>query len=338
MSFVLVTGSAGFIGSHVVKKLLYSGTDVVGIDNLNDYYDVSLKKDRLRDIEALNTSAQYKFYNVDISDLHSLKEIFKNHKIERIINLAAQAGVRHSITNPHAYVTSNIVGFTNILEISRHNEVEHLTYASTSSIYGADRNYPFKESQGSNHPVQFYAATKKANEVMAHSYSHLYGIPTSGLRFFTVYGPWGRPDMALFIFTRLILEDKPIPIFNNGNHKRDFTYIDDLVDALLEINNKPPKKNDSYDHRIEDPSQSSAPFRIINIGSNNPINLSKYIECIEHVLGKKAIYDLMPMQDGDVETTFADISRLKEITDFNVTPIETGVERFIGWYRKYYHV
>ena len=338
MSFILVTGSAGFIGSHVSKKLLNNGRDVIGIDNLNDYYDVKLKKDRLKDIKAVNTSSKFIFYNADISDLDALQQIFAKHKIESIINLAAQAGVRHSIINPHSYVNSNIVGFTNILEISRHEGVNHLTYASTSSIYGADRNYPFNESRGSNHPVQFYAATKKANEVMAHSYSHLYELPTSGLRFFTVYGPWGRPDMALFIFTKLILENKPIPIFNNGMHKRDFTYIDDLVDAVIKIHENPPKKNDLYDHTAEDPSQSSAPYRIINIGSNNPINLSEYIECIESTLGMKAIKKFEPMQDGDVETTFADIEKLKQLTEFNVTPIEFGIKKFVSWYRNYYHV
>lgn len=332
---ILVTGAAGFIGFHVSKRLLEEGHSVIGLDNLNNYYDVSLKKSRLNEIEH----KKFNFINCDLQNIDHLSQIFKKNEIKKIINLAAQAGVRYSITNPQAYLDSNIHGFLNILECARNFRIEHLVYASSSSVYGMNETLPFSVSDNVDHPVSLYAASKKSNELMAHAYSHLYDIPTSGLRFFTVYGPWGRPDMACFIFTKAILEDRPIKIFNHGDMMRDFTYIDDIVLGITKITDKPPKPDQSWTGKSPNPSSSSAPYRVFNIGNNEPVKLDYFIQEIENALSKKAIKEYLPMQPGDVPKTFADIDALEAYIGFKpATPIHEGIGNFVKWYRGYYKV
>ena len=333
---VLVTGAAGFIGAAVAKKLIQRGDEVVGIDNLNDYYDVQLKQDRLADI---GEHSNFRFHKLEIADRQTMETLFKEIRPERVIHLAAQAGVRYSIKNPHAYVDANLTGFLNILEGCRHNNVEHLVYASSSSVYGANTKMPFSIHDNVDHPLSLYGATKKANELMAHSYSSLYDLPTTGLRFFTVYGPWGRPDMSLFIFTRRILAGEPIDIFNNGKHKRDFTYIDDIVTGVIRTMDLVAQGNQQWSGQEPDPATSSAPYRLYNIGNNNPVELMKFIEIIEENLGQKAIRNFLPLQPGDVPITYADVDDL--IRDVDYAPsasIEDGVAKFIEWYKYYYKV
>ena len=333
---VLVTGVAGFIGAAVTKQLIQRGDEVVGIDNLNDYYDVQLKKDRLTDI---GENANFSFTKLELSDCVAMENLFRDIKPQRVIHLAAQAGVRYSIKNPHAYIDSNLVGFLNILEGCRHNNVEHLVYASSSSVYGANTKMPFSIHDNVDHPLSLYGATKKANELMAHSYSSLYDLPTTGLRFFTVYGPWGRPDMSLFIFTRKIQAGEPIEIFNNGNHKRDFTYIDDIVMGVIHTLDSVAQSNPQWSGQKPDPGTSMAPYRLYNIGNNQPVELMRFIEIIEDNLGKKAVKEFLPLQPGDVPTTYADVDDL--IKDINYAPstsVEAGVVRFIEWYKDYYEV
>jgi UDP-glucuronate 4-epimerase len=336
MSKILVTGAAGFIGFHLSKRLISRGDEVIGLDNLNDYYDVSLKEARL---SQLQDSRAFKFYKLDLSDLQGLMGLFETERPDVVINLAAQAGVRYSLKNPHAYVQSNLVGFVNILEGCRHHGVKHLVYASSSSVYGANTSIPFSVHDNVDHPVSLYAASKKANELMAHTYSHLYGLPTTGLRFFTVYGPWGRPDMALFIFTRAILAGKPIDVFNYGKMKRDFTYIDDIIEGVVRVADRIPQPDPDWSGADPDPGTSSAPYRVYNIGNNQPVELLHFIEAIENCLGIKAEKNLLPMQPGDVPATFADVDDLMRDTDFKPdTSIEAGIRRFIEWYREYYRV
>ena len=333
---VLVTGSAGFIGSTLSKRLLARGDEVVGVDNLNDYYEVSLKKARL---EPLLDSERFTDVRVSIEDTVEMEKVFKNHEPQRVINLAAQAGVRYSLINPHAYIDSNIQGFTNILEGCRHYAVEHLVYASSSSVYGSNTRMPFSVEDNVDHPVSLYAATKKANELMAHTYSHLFKLPTTGLRFFTVYGPWGRPDMALFMFTKNILAGKPIDVFNYGNHRRDFTYIDDIVEGVIRTLDKPAASNHEWDSDNPDPATSSSPYKLYNLGSNNPVELMRYIEILEDCLGIKAEKNLLPLQAGDVPATFANVDALVNDTGYKPEmPIEEGIARFVEWYRDYYKV
>jgi UDP-glucuronate 4-epimerase len=332
----LVTGVAGFIGSALAIRLLERGDEVIGIDNLNDYYDVNLKLARL---ERLRNYTQFKFIKLDISDRTAVDELFINEKFQRVMHLAAQAGVRYSITNPHAYIDSNIIGFINILEGCRHNAVEHLAYASSSSVYGANTKMPFSIHDNVDHPVSLYAATKKSNELMAHTYSHLYKLPTTGLRFFTVYGPWGRPDMSLFMFTRNILEGKPIDVFNYGNHRRDFTYIDDIVEGIIRVLDKPAQINSHWTSNHPDPATSLAPYRVYNIGNNNPVNLLTFIETLEKCLGKEAQKNLLPLQPGDVPDTYADVSDL--VNDLGYKPgmlLETGIKNFVEWYKYFYRI
>jgi len=333
---VLVTGAAGFIGFHVSKSLLDRGDDVVGLDNLNDYYDVDLKKARLRILEDYEN---FKFVKCDLADRATMEKLFGSENFERVINLAAQAGVRYSLKNPHSYIDSNVVGFLNILEGCRHNKVEHLVYASSSSVYGANTKMPFSVHHNVDHPISLYAASKKANELMAHTYSHLYGLPTTGLRFFTVYGPWGRPDMALFLFTKAILAGEPIKVFNFGNMERDFTYIDDIVLGVVRVTDRIPAGNPEWSGDDPDPGSSYAPYRLYNIGNNQPVQLMKYIEVLEKTLGKEAKKEFLPMQPGDVPKTYADVDDLIADVGFKPsTPIEEGVERFVKWYREYYNV
>ncbi len=333
---VIVTGAAGFIGFHLSMRLLKDGCHVTGIDNLNPYYDVNLKKARL---EKLTPFENFSFYNMDISDKKSLEEIFNNTKYDVVVNLAAQAGVRYSIENPHAYVDSNIVGFVNLLESCRHNDVKHLVFASSSSVYGANTKMPFSVHNNVDHPVSLYAATKKANELMAHAYSHLYGMHCTGLRFFTVYGPWGRPDMALFLFTKAILEEKPIKVFNHGRMQRDFTYIDDIIEGVVRIMARLPEPNPAWNGDNPDPGTSYARYKIYNIGNNNPVELMEYIGVIEKVLGKKAKKEFLDLQPGDVPATYADIDDLIKDVGFKPeTTIETGIKQFILWYNEYYGV
>lgn len=333
---VLVTGAAGFIGFHVSKSLLDRGDDVVGLDNLNDYYDVDLKKARLRILEDYEN---FKFVKCDLADRATMEKLFGSENFERVINLAAQAGVRYSLKNPHSYIDSNVVGFLNILEGCRHNKVEHLVYASSSSVYGANTKMPFSVHHNVDHPISLYAASKKANELMAHTYSHLYGLPTTGLRFFTVYGPWGRPDMALFLFTKAILAGEPIKVFNFGNMERDFTYIDDIVLGVVQVTDRIPAGNPEWSGDDPDPGSSYAPYRLYNIGNNQPVQLMKYIEVLEKTLGKEAKKEFLPMQPGDVPKTYADVDDLIADVGFKPsTPIEEGVERFVKWYREYYNV
>ncbi len=336
---VLVTGNAGFIGFHTARRLLEQGHAVVGFDVVNDYYDPCIKEARLKLLEetASRSGSDYEFIRANLADPRMIASCFARHAFDRVIHLAAQAGVRYSLINPHAYVESNLVAFTNILEACRRAETPHLVYASTSSVYGASTAMPFSEHGGADHPVQFYAATKRANELMAHSYSHLFRLPTTGLRFFTVYGPWGRPDMALFVFTKNILDGKPIQVFNYGLHARDFTYVDDIVEGVIRASMKVAEPNPSWDSGHPDPATSDAPFRIFNIGNNSPIQLTAYIEAIEMAVGKKAIKELLPLQPGDVPNTFADVSELaREVGYRPTTPVEEGVARFVEWYRTYF--
>ena len=336
---VLVTGNAGFIGFHVARALLQRGDEVVGFDSVNSYYDPSLKEARLKLLEetAQKTKMAYHFVRADLADRASVEACFAEHRFGRVIHLAAQAGVRHSISNPHDYVRSNLIAFTNILEACRHSQTPHLTYASTSSVYGANTQMPFSEHSGVDHPLQFYAATKRANELMAHAYSNLFALPTTGLRFFTVYGPWGRPDMALFLFTKNVLEGKPIRVFNYGKHTRDFTYVDDIVEAVIRISDKIAKPDPAWDADRPDPATSSAPFRIYNIGNSSPVDLKTYIEAIERELGQKAERELLPLQIGDVPDTYADVSELSAAVGYKpVTPVRSGVANFVRWYREYY--
>lgn len=331
---ILVTGAAGFIGFHTARMLLERGDEVVGLDNLNDYYDVSLKQARLAILER---HAGFRFVKLDLADRTRMPELFAQEKFQRVIHLAAQAGVRYSLQNPLAYIDSNVVGFANILEGCRHNQVEHLVYASTSSVYGANTNMPFSVHQNVDHPLSFYAATKKANELMAHTYAHLYGLPVTGLRFFTVYGPWGRPDMALFLFTRNILAGKPIDVFNYGHHKRDFTYIDDIAEGVVRACDRIATPNPEWDSDAPDPGTSKAPYRLYNIGNNRPVELARYIEVIEECLGKKAEKNLLPLQPGDVPDTCADVDDLVRDVGYRpATPVEEGVRRFVEWYVDYY--
>lgn len=333
---VLVTGAAGFIGMGVARQLLARGDEVVGLDNLNDYYDVQLKEDRLAQLRPL---AGFRFARLDVADRDGLAALFEAERFDRVVHLAAQAGVRYSLRNPHAYVDSNIVGFVNVLEGCRHHRVQHLVYASSSSVYGGNTKMPFSERDPVDHPVSLYAATKKANELMAHTYSNLYGLPTTGLRFFTVYGPWGRPDMALFLFTKAILEDRPIEVYNFGDMQRDFTYVDDVVDGVVRALDRPAEPDAGFDAAAPDPSTSHAPYRVFNIGNRNPVPLLDFIGCIERALGRPARKKLLPLQDGDVLATFADTDALKDWIDFlPSTPVEQGVARFIDWYRGYYGV
>jgi len=336
MSTVLVTGAAGFIGFHLSKRLLARGDRVVGLDNLNDYYDVNLKLDRLRQMEGREG---FRFVRASLADRPALEELFAGERFDVVVNLAAQAGVRYSLENPHAYVESNLVGFMNILEGCRHHSVKHLVYASSSSVYGANTKMPFSVHHNVDHPVSLYAATKKANELMAHTYSSLYGLPTTGLRFFTVYGPWGRPDMALFLFTRAIVEGRPIDVFNHGRMQRDFTYVDDIVEGVVRVMDRTPEPNSVWSGDRPDPGTSYAPYRIYNIGNNSPIELLTFIETIEKCLGKTAEKNFLPLQAGDVPATYADVDDLMNDVGFKpATPIGEGVARFVQWYREYYHV
>jgi len=328
----LLTGAAGFIGFHVARRLLARGDIVVGLDNLNDYYDVRLKQARLRQLEG---QAGFEFRRLDLADRSGMAALFEQTKPRRVIHLAAQAGVRYSIQNPYAYVDSNLVGFLNILEGCRHHQVEHLVYASSSSVYGANTRMPFSVHDNVDHPVSLYAATKKANELMAHTYSHLYGLPATGLRFFTVYGPWGRPDMALFLFTKAILEGQPIDVFNEGRMRRDFTYIDDIVEGVVRVADRVAQPNPDWDGSRPDPGSSRAPHRLYNIGNNNPVELLHLIEVLEAALGRKAQKRLLPIQPGDVPATYADVDDLMRNVEFRpATTIEEGVKRFVEWYRE----
>ncbi len=333
---VLITGAAGFIGSGLSRRLLARGDEVIGVDNLNDYYDVSLKQARL---EPLLQHEHFTDVRAGIEDRAAMEGIFQQYRPDAVINLAAQAGVRYSLKNPHAYVDTNLVGFVNILEGCRHQDVKHLVFASSSSVYGANTNYPFSVHNNVDHPVSLYAASKKSNELMAHTYSHLFGLPVTGLRFFTVYGPWGRPDMALFLFTRNILEDKPIDVFNYGDHKRDFTYIDDIVEGVIRVLDRIPQPNPEWSGDAPDSATSNCPYRLYNIGNNNPVELMHYIEVLEDCLGKKARKNMLPLQPGDVPYTYADVTDLVRDVGYKpATPVETGIRNFVDWYRDYYKV
>lgn len=348
---ILVTGSAGFIGSFAAEGLVDRGDEVIGLDSINDYYDVNLKYGRLEkdgiDRSAIKKDSlvksskysNYSFIKMKLEDRQDLERFFKTEGFDMVCHMAAQAGVRYSITNPHAYIESNIVGFQNILEACRYNNIRHLVYASSSSVYGLNENYPFSTHDNVDHPISIYAATKKSNELMAHAYSHLYGLPTTGLRFFTVYGPWGRPDMALFIFTKAILEERPIDIYNNGKMKRDFTYIDDIIGGIINVLDTPPKGNSGWSGRQPDPSSSPAPYRIYNIGRNSPVSLMDFIDSIERSVGKRAKRNYLPMQPGDVPATWADVDDL--VRDLDYSPhvqIREGVERFVKWYMEYFKI
>jgi len=348
---ILVTGTAGFIGSYVAQRLLERGDEVIGLDSINDYYDVNIKYSRLdraginrdkADSKEMVRSEKYPGYlfkKMNLEDRNMMEKVFSEEKVDKVCHLAAQAGVRYSLTNPYAYIDANIVAFLNVLEACRYNNVKHLAYASSSSVYGLNENYPFSTHDNVDHPISLYAATKKTNELMAHTYSHLYGIPTTGLRFFTVYGPWGRPDMALFIFTKAILEGRPIDVFNNGNMKRDFTYIEDIVTGVLKVLDNPPEGNKKWGGENPEPSSSPAPYKIYNIGNNSPVNLMDYIGAIEKALGKEAAKNYMPMQAGDVPATWADVDDL--VNDFGYAPsveVEEGVDRFVKWYIDYFNV
>jgi UDP-glucuronate 4-epimerase len=331
---LLVTGAAGFIGFHTARRLLERGEEVVGLDDLNPYYDPSLKAARLG---VLRRHPAFRFVKIDVAERESMDELFRVEKFRRVVHLAAQAGVRYSIVNPHAYVRSNITGFLHVIEGCRHHAVEHLVYASTSSVYGANTRMPFSEQQNVDHPLTLYAATKKTNELMAHSYSSLYGLPTTGLRFFTVYGPWGRPDMALFLFTKNILAGVPIDVFNGGHHQRDFTYIDDIVEGVIAAVDHVAKPNPQWDSAAPDPASSSAPYKIYNIGNQRPVALLRYIEVLEQCLGRRAQKNLLPMQPGDLPDTYADVEALARDVGYRPsTDLETGVKRFVEWYLEYY--
>ncbi|MDP4226803.1 MAG: NAD-dependent epimerase [Bacteroidota bacterium] len=346
---ILITGTAGFIGFHLAKRLISNGYEVVGLDSINDYYDLRLKYGRLKltgiakeEVEygkLLQSSKyhNYKFIQLKLEDREKLFELFENERFDKVCNLAAQAGVRYSLTNPYAYIESNIIGFSNILEACRHNQVKHLAYASSSSVYGLNQKMPFSTSDNVDHPVSLYAASKKSNELMAHAYSHLFGLPTTGLRFFTVYGPWGRPDMALFIFTKAILEGKPIDVFNEGRMERDFTYIDDIVEGVARVIDHTPVANKNWERLNPDPSTSSAPYKIYNIGNSHPVKLMEFIETLENVLGRKSLKNLLPLQAGDVEKTWANVDDL--ISDLNYKPatsVKEGVTKFVQWYKEFY--
>ncbi|MGS2721915.1 NAD-dependent epimerase [Paraglaciecola aestuariivivens] len=334
---VLVTGAAGFIGFHVTQQLLARGDTVIGIDNINDYYDTKLKYGRLKELENHALSENFTFIKMDIADRSSMETLFQSSGFEKVVHLAAQAGVRYSIENPHAYVDSNLQGFMNVLEGCRHHSIQHLVYASSSSVYGSNESTPFVETDNVDHPVSLYAASKKANELMAHTYSHLYQLPTTGLRFFTVYGPWGRPDMALFKFTQAILTGQSIKVFNFGNHHRDFTYIDDIVSGVLLSLDKNAEANPNWDGKQPDPSSSKAPFKIYNIGAHNPVHLLTFIETLEKALGKNAIKEMLPMQPGDVPATYADVASLAKDTGYSPkTQLTQGVEKFVAWYKTFY--
>ena len=349
---ILVTGTAGFIGFHLAKRLLERGDEVVGLDNINDYYDVRVKYGRLREtgIEGDETIeyakpikskkyGNYTFTKLNLEDRAAIEELFEKERFDAVCNLAAQAGVRYSLTNPHAYVDSNIVGFVNLLEACRHTDVGHLAYASSSSVYGLNETMPFSVHDNVDHPISLYAASKKSNELMAHTYSHLYNLPTTGLRFFTVYGPWGRPDMALFLFTKAILEGRPIDVYNYGEMQRDFTYIDDIVEGLVRVIDRPPKGNPDWSGKHPDPGSSKAPYKIYNIGNNHPVKLMDFITAIEEAIGKEAKKNLLPIQPGDVPATYADVEDLIRDMGYKPeTPIREGIERFVEWYRKFYGV
>jgi len=333
---ILVTGAAGFIGYHVSRTLIHRGDEVVGMDNLNDYYDVKLKLARLAQIES---NPHFSFVKADLQDRDAIENLFKEHNFDAVINLAAQAGVRYSLENPRAYIDSNIVGFTNILECCRHHKIGHLVYASSSSVYGMNSAMPFSIHDNVDHPISLYAASKKANELMAHAYSHLYSLPTTGLRFFTVYGPWGRPDMALFKFTRAILADEPIDVFNYGKHRRDFTYIDDIVEGVIRVLDRVPTPNPAWTGEDPDSATSLAPYRLYNIGNHHPVELMDYIDVLERCLGKTAEKNMLPLQAGDVPDTYADVADLVRDTGYKPdTSVEVGVSRFVEWYRSYYGV
>ncbi|MFC1837093.1 NAD-dependent epimerase [Thermodesulfobacteriota bacterium] len=336
MNKVLVTGSAGFIGFHLARKLLDTGIEVVGLDNLNPYYDPNLKKARL---EILTPYDAYTHVNIDLADRDGMADLFKSQSFDVVVNMAAQAGVRYSLENPHSYVDTNIVGFVNLLEGCRHSGVKHFVFASSSSVYGANTKMPFSVHQNVDHPVSLYAASKKSNELMAHTYAHLFGLPVTGLRFFTVYGPWGRPDMALFLFTRAMLENRPIDVFNHGKMVRDFTYIDDIVEGVYRVMHKVPEADSAWDSDAPDPATSMCPYRIYNIGNNNKVDLVRYIEVLEEYLGKKAEKNFLPMQPGDVPATYADVEDLVQDVGFKPdTSIEQGIKRFVEWYKEYYRI
>ncbi|AEV24815.1 MULTISPECIES: NAD-dependent epimerase [Azospira] len=331
---ILVTGAAGFIGMHTAQRLLERGDEVVGVDNLNDYYEVSLKEARLARLAAY---PNFRFVRLDIADSQGMQELFAAEGFQRVVHLAAQAGVRYSLANPHAYAQSNLVGFVNVLEGCRHAQAEHLVYASSSSVYGGNRKMPFSEHDAVDHPVSLYAATKKSNELMAHTYSHLFGLPTTGLRFFTVYGPWGRPDMALFLFTRAILEGRPIDVFNHGKMQRDFTYIDDIVEGVVRVLDQPARASESFDGLAPDPACSNVPYRLFNIGNDQPVDLLAFIEALEGALGQVANKRFLPLQDGDVPATWADTALLGQAVGFAPkTSVQDGVGQFVRWYRDYY--
>jgi UDP-glucuronate 4-epimerase len=333
---ILVTGAAGFIGMHTSQVLLARGDEVVGLDDLNDYYDPLLKEARLA---RLTPHANFRFVKLDVADRAGMERLFADERFDRVIHLAAQAGVRYSLQNPHAYIDSNLVGFMNVLEGCRHSRVAHLVYASSSSVYGGNTKMPFSEHDSVDHPVSIYAATKKANELMAHTYSHLYGLPTTGLRFFTVYGPWGRPDMALFLFTKAILEGRPIDVFNHGRMRRDFTYIDDIVEGVVRTLDRVAEPDPAFDPLRPDPARSNAPYRVFNIGNHDPVELMAFIEAIELAVGRKAEKNLLPLQDGDVPATYADTAELNAWTGFApATGVRDGIEQFVAWYREYYGV
>ncbi|MFA7447394.1 MAG: NAD-dependent epimerase [Weeksellaceae bacterium] len=346
---ILITGTAGFIGFHLTEKLLKRGTQIVGLDSINDYYDVNVKYGRLertgiekskieynRLIQS-SVYSNYQFIQLNLEDKINLNKLFTEQKFDKVINLAAQAGVRYSLTNPDAYIDSNIVGFLNLLECCRHHSIQHLTYASSSSVYGLNENQPFSTKDNVDHPVSLYAATKKSNELMAHTYSHLYKIPTTGLRFFTVYGPWGRPDMALFLFTKAMFENKPIDVFNFGEMQRDFTYIDDIVEGVIRVNDNPPKENPDWNPNSDDASVSSAPYKIYNIGNNNPVKLMDFISALEKKLGKTAVKNMLPIQPGDVPSTYADVHDLIRDLDYKPeTTIQEGIDQFVDWYKEFF--
>ena len=332
---ILVTGAAGFIGYHVARRLLERGDQVLGVDNLSDYYDVRLKEARLAQLEPF---PRFRFLKLDLADRPAIRNLF-THPIRQVVHLAAQAGVRYSLVNPHAYADSNLVGFLNILEGCRQGQAAHLVFASSSSVYGGNTKMPFSEHDNVDHPLSLYGASKKANEMMAHAYAHLYGLPCTGLRFFTVYGPWGRPDMALFLFTKAILEGKPIDVFNYGKMQRDFTYIDDIVEGVVRVLDRPPASDSNWSGQAPDPATSSAPYRIYNIGNHKPVPLMRVIELLEETLGKKAEKHLQPLQPGDVPSTYADVEDMVKHVSFKPdTPIEVGIRRFVEWYRGYYRV
>jgi len=348
---ILITGTAGFIGFHLAKKMLERGDEIIGLDSINDYYDIRVKYGRLAETgiaqkkieynKLIQSSiySDYQFIQLNLEDKENLEKLFTEQKFDKVIHLAAQAGVRYSLTNPDAYANSNIVGFMNILECCRHHQIKHLSYASSSSVYGLNEMQPFSTSHNVDHPVSLYAASKKSNELMAHTYSHLFKIPTTGLRFFTVYGPWGRPDMALFLFTKAIFENRPIDVFNYGEMQRDFTYIDDIVEGVIRVNDNPPKENPGWSAKSDDPSTSSAPYKVYNIGNNNPVKLMDFITALEEKIGKTAEKNMLPIQAGDVPSTYADVSDLiKDLGYKPNTPIKEGISEFVDWYRVFYKV